>query len=115
MSWKGHATDARAQIDGLFRDQMPTGNVWAEFEGLDPERDEDDLFMAGVYFRGNYAIYPRRVYASHPSTVVNESKAMVSSGGTPALQFLEELGVHWVVKFSRDEQGKLSIETRRLQ
>jgi len=112
---RGRSMDARAQVDGLFRDRMPTGNVWAEFVGFDPERDEDDLFMAGVYFRGNYVIYPRRVYVAHPSTVINESKAMVSPGGPPGLRFLEELGVHWIVKFARDKRGKFSIETRRLQ
>ncbi|MEN6431614.1 MAG: hypothetical protein ABFD06_01795 [Smithella sp.] len=37
--------ESLVQLDNLFRQQMPSGNIWIEFKGFSPERSSDKLFM----------------------------------------------------------------------
>jgi len=103
------------QLDNLFKNQMPSGNIWVQFEGFRPELEEHEGFMAKVYFRGNYVIYPRRIYVSDPSTVVNDGKAMVQKHSrlTPTLS--EKLGIHWIAVFSPPQHGGFRVKVWRLR
>jgi hypothetical protein len=37
--------ESLVQLDNLFRQQMPSGNIWIEFKGFSPERSSVKLFM----------------------------------------------------------------------
>ena len=103
------------QFDHLFKSQMPTGNIWVEFQGFDPERPLDNAFMTGVYYRGNYTVYPRRIYVADPSIIINNSKPIVQRGGVLEQSLEERLGLRWTVVFSQNDQGSISYRyvTRR--
>ena len=103
------------QLDNLFNNQMPSGNIWVQFEGFRPELKEHKGFMAEVYFRGNYVIYPRRIYVSDSSPVVNDGKEVVKKRTllTPALS--EKLGIHWIAVFSPPQHGGFRVKVWRLR
>jgi len=71
--------------------------------------------MTYVYYRGNYAGYPRRVYVSPPSAVVNNGEAMVQQRAVLDQSLTQRLRIHWMVVFSRNEQGKISVNILRTQ
>jgi hypothetical protein len=111
----GEMPEYLAKLDDLFGHQMPSGNVWIEFKGFNPERGADEGFMTYVYYRGNYAGYPRRVYVSPPSAVVNNGEAMVQQRAVLDQSLTQRLRIHWMVVFSRNEQGKISVNILRTQ
>lgn len=115
LAHPGEAPESLAQLDNLFGHQMPSGNIWLEFEGFRPERPADERFMTRVYYRGNYASYPRRVYVSLPSTVVNNGQAMVQQRIVLDQLLAERLGIHWMAIFSRNEWGQISLRIRRIR
>ena len=95
------------QIDDFFLHQMPSGNIWVRFEGYDPKSDADKIFMERIYYRGNYAVYPRRLYVSGPATVVNNGEAMVPTNDVPDKLLAERLGIEWFATFSRGIHGEV--------
>lgn len=108
-------TEANEELDDLFKHQLLSGNIWVQFEGFRPEKAADEIFMTRTYYRGNYAIYPRRIYVSLPSTVVNNGKAMVHNDDFLARPLAKKLGIYWKVIYSRNGRGEISIRIQRLQ
>ena len=103
-----------AHIDNLFTQQMPSGNIWVEFESFKPEPLMDEGFMTSIYYRGNYISYPRRVYVSLPSTVVNNGQDMVQQHIVLDRVLIERLGIYWTVTFSQDRRRQISCIIRRI-
>jgi hypothetical protein len=58
----GETRDPLAGIDSLVQKATADGNAVVVFEGFSPERSADATFISKVYFRGNYAAYPRRIF-----------------------------------------------------
>lgn len=108
----GRPMGGHTQVDRLFLRQTPSHNVWVRFEGFDHQDAQDKGFVTHVYYRGNYAIYPRRVYVSPPSTVITDCKTIVENRAL-APDLAEALGVQWMVVFSREAPGKIAIEIGR--
>jgi hypothetical protein len=108
-------TEAHQELDDLFGRKMQSGNIWVRFEGFRPEKAADEIFMTRVYYRGNYSIYPRRIYVSHPSTVINNGKAMVQHDAFLTRPLAKKLGIYWKVVYSRNGLGQISVRIQRLQ
>jgi len=103
------------QLDNLFKNQMPSGNIWARFEGFRPELKEHEGFMAKVYFRGNYVIHPRRIYVSDSSPLLSDGKEIIRKRTLLTPELAEELGIQWIAVFSLPQQGGFRVKVKRLQ
>jgi hypothetical protein len=105
--------DILARLDDLFEHRTPSGNVWLAFEGFDPASATDEVFMTRAYYRGNFAIYPRRVYVAAPSTVVNNAQPMVHDDD-PLATFAHDLDIHWRVTFARRDDEPMTVHIQRM-
>jgi hypothetical protein len=94
-------------FDDIFLNKTPTGNIWIRYKGFKEELPEDREMMAYIYFRGNYSIYPRKIYVSHPSTIINNSKKMMPPKKILTKSLSKRLKIRWIVTFISNE-GQLS-------
>lgn len=113
LSVSQRVIDVHARLDDLFEHRTPSGNVWLAFEGFDPASATDEVFMTRAYYRGNFAIYPRRVYVAGPSTVVNNAQAMVHDVD-PLATLARDLNIHWHVTFARRDNEPMAVYIQRM-
>jgi len=119
LRWPPQVIESRGEVRAFLhtqtRTQMPTGNIWVQFAGFEPELSEDESYMSSVYFGGNYDIYPRRLFVSAPSMVVNSGRVMAQQNVQLTRSMAERLEIDWRVTFTRDELGRTSATVERLE
>jgi hypothetical protein len=106
---------ANEKVDNLFLRQTPTGNVWLQFEGFQPGTRPDEPDMEHLYYRGNYAIHPRRIYVAQPSKVVDNGQAMAAGREFSTESTFDAPDVRWYVKVTRNAQVKTLIDVQRVK
>lgn len=107
----GQAPPSFVQIDDLFENQLPTGNIWLQFEGFKPQ---DEGMMTAVYYRGNYIIYPRRIYVADPATVINNGQPIILAHESFSDLLAANLEIEWKVTFFRNTQGRIDVKVDRV-
>jgi len=90
-----------------------SGNVVMRFAGFDETRLRDKDFLEFTYFRGVYALYPRRVYVGAGHQAINTAGDILSAGLDPDEKWMEEHRVGTVVSYRVDANGDLGHEVKR--
>ncbi len=106
-TWQGGPSQPSFdQIDALFLQRVPEGNIWLRFEGFGPA---DEGFVTAVYYRGNYIVHPRRVHVARPGTVINNGSAIFEPEPLPDPELARRLGIEWSVVFARGADGRVTV------
>ena len=98
----GHEAEPLATLDALFTDRCPTGNVYLKLRGFKATDLPDDGFVLRRYFRGSYAVLPRRVYVSTGQCRITNAREILAANDEPAPAWLHAHGVRYVVTFDRN-------------
>jgi hypothetical protein len=61
--------------------------------------------LSFTYFRANYILYPRRMYAAPAHTVINRGGDIQRLDFNPDRQWLQSHDIHWVLTLGRDSAG----------
>jgi hypothetical protein len=103
----------QAQVDALFLRITPSRNIALSFRGFQPGIQPDEYIMTNLYYRGNYAVYPRRIFVSPPSQIVNNGHGMATSSDFLDTMVAAELDVQWKLTFSRD--GQVVVQPQKVR
>jgi hypothetical protein len=93
-------------IDKFYRDLAGNGNVFLRFENLSEERDGMEIYRH--FNRGNYALWPQRVYVTDPGTMLRDAGDILIHNRTPAFA---RNGIDTVVTF-RYVDGRVHVDVR---
>ena len=96
-----------AGMDRFFLEAAPTGNLGLRFAGFDPANPDHSYLVSKAYFRAVYALYPRRVVAASPATVVNRGADLLEAGFAPTDPWWRGHGVETVLLCALRPDGRL--------
>ncbi len=122
-------------MDNLIKSLPAEGNIWLEFRGFDAnpvdgggaegekgrgafwmrivanfeEQKQSDMadLAALIYFRANYASFPRRVYVADDETVITNGRHIVENVFSPDGEWLKAHEVRMRVVITRNSSGEI--------
>jgi len=118
-------TEAHANLDSAGRwdpidralQSRTAGDVQIVFEGFDPARGADRTYATNLYYRGTFALHPRRIHAVPRDVIVNTGMDVLQwqrfAGREQDLS--GDLGVATRVIARRGPKGGIGWEVMRLE
>lgn len=109
LVWARPRSQHLGRVDRIYA-ELPPGNVFIRFDGLDADRDGEFIFTQFV--RASYVRHPWQVYVAPPGIRLQDAAAILRHNSRPPANWLREHGVKSVVNFSgHGPQPTMSIET----
>jgi len=99
-----------AQVDTLLADTPARGNVLLQFAEFG---SADEAAVELFYYRSVYRLYPRRVLAARPDTVINRGRDILGAPVEPDDAWLGQRDISCVIACERDAAGGISCDMRR--
>jgi len=107
---KDDAVSPASQVDTLLADTPARGNVLLQFAGFGRA---DEAAVELFYYRSAYRLYPRRVLAARPGTVINRGRDILGAPVEPDDAWLGQQDISCVIACERDAAGGISCDMRR--
>jgi len=93
--------------DEIFRQHPPEGNIFLKFKGFDKSYEHKN-YASIIFFRINYALYPKRVFACEKGRKIIRGFEFIESPFEPDEKWFSDNGVSDIIIFSRDDSGRIS-------
>jgi hypothetical protein len=103
-----------ANFDALFIATAHGGNLAMHFDGFNPANTTDGKIMSELYFRANYALYPKRCYVGDGKVIINVLANLTAADRVPPDVWLKSHRVNGVVTISFDPAGAPHVQTRSI-
>src|SRR5579884_3858175 len=52
------------QVDNLLKEVTTAGNIILRLEGFNPTNENHAALVNTIYYRGSYAVFPKRIYVA---------------------------------------------------
>ena len=99
------AVTEQEQFDRIAS-QAGNGNVWLKLAGYARTNSAVENSLGYFYFRCNYTLYPRRLYAAPADQVINNGRDILRIGFSPDPEWLQAHDVHSVLTYGHDHTGE---------
>jgi hypothetical protein len=99
-----------SQVDTLLADAPARGNILLQFGGFGRA---NEAAVELLYYRSVYRLYPRRVLAARPGTVINRGRDILGAPIEPDDAWLRQQDISCVIACGRDAAGDISCDMRR--
>lgn len=106
---RGHMRSDSLNID-RFYGQFPDGNLFVRYEGFGTDTWDDRFWVMHNYYRGSYALYPRRLYVTDRNARLIEAPYILAANTMPEADWLDRHGVRYLLTVSREGSR---VEVRR--
>ena len=95
-------------LDKFWKSTRPKGNVVLRFRGFNiPDKDDDETGALLLYFSSVYHLYPQKVFAVPPGTLVNTPKDLMTHPFDPSEKWMRKHNVDTRLTFIKDNNGNI--------
>jgi hypothetical protein len=99
-----------AQVDTVLADAPARGSLLLQFAEFGRA---DEAAVELFYYRSVYRLYPRRVLAAQPGTVINRGRDILGAPVDPDDAWLGQQDISCVIACERDAAGGISCDVHR--
>ena len=103
-------------LEKFWERAKPKGNVVLRFRGFNiPDKDDDETGALLLYFSSVYHLYPQKVFAVPPGTLVNTPKDLMTHPFDPSEKWMRKHNVDTRLTFIKDNNGNIRTILDRYQ